>query len=114
MHELTVAASLFEWALGQARELAPRRLIAIELEQNPLSGLNSDSVDFGFRALSAESGLREVKLLFVPVDPSYLCAGCGHSLRAASAPSRCPACGGGPPRLSREDSLRVRSIEVDE
>ncbi len=114
MHELAAAASLCEWALGQARQIAPRRLVAIELEHDPLSGLNSDAVDFGFRALSAETELAEVKLVFQEVNPCYVCPDCRETFRRAGPPSACPSCRGGPPRLSREDSLRVTSIEVEE
>jgi len=114
MHELAVAASLCEWALEQARQLAPRRLVAIEVEHDALSGLNSDAVDFGFRALSAETELAQVGLVFLEVDPSYVCPDCREASQIADPPSACPSCGGGPPRLTREGSLRVRSIEVEE
>jgi hydrogenase nickel incorporation protein HypA/HybF len=113
MHELTVAASLCEWAFGRAREVEPRRLLAIELERDPLSGLNPEALEFGFRAMAAETELAETRLEWVSVDPSYACRRCGRSERAAVPPRSCRTCGEAFPRLRRDDSLRIRSIEVD-
>jgi hydrogenase nickel incorporation protein HypA/HybF len=113
MHELTVAASLCEWALGQARDVAPQRLVAIELEHDPLSGLNTDALEFGFQALSAETPLAGVRLEWASVEPTYVCRSCGRSDRAATPPRICQTCQEPFPRLRRDDSLRIRSIEVD-
>jgi len=113
MHELAVAASLCEWALGRAREVGPQRLVAIELERDPLSGLNPEAVEFGFQAMSADTELSGVRLEWVSVDPTYVCRSCGRSDRSVAPPRSCHTCGEPFPRLRREDSLRIRSIEVD-
>jgi hydrogenase nickel incorporation protein HypA/HybF len=113
MHELAVAASLCEWALGRAREVTPQRLVAIELERDPLSGLNPEAVEFGFEAMSADTELSGVRLEWVSVDPTYACRLCGHSERTAVPPSTCRICGEPFPRIRRDGSLRIRSIEVD-
>ena len=108
-----MAASLCEWALGQTRELEPRRLVAIELERDPLSGLNPEALEFGFRAMSAETDIAGIRLEWVTVDPTYVCGRCGASDRTAAPPRTCRTCGGSFPRLGRDDSLCIRSIEVD-
>ena len=113
MHELTVAASLCEWALGRARELEPERLIAIELEHDPLSGLNTEALEFGFQAMSAETPLAGVRLDWVSVDPIYACGACGTADGSTRPPLLCRSCGEPFPRLRRDDSLRIRSIEVE-
>lgn len=113
MHELTVAAALCEWALGQVRELEPRRLVAIELERDPSSGLNTEALEFGFSAMSAETQVDGVRLEWVSVDPTYVCRRCGKSESSPSPPNRCIACGEPFPRLDGDGSLRIRSIEVD-
>lgn len=113
MHELSVAAALFEWAQEQSREHAPRVMRAIELELDPLSCLNPEALRFGFSALTAETPLDGVKLDFVAIESTYECRVCGHKLACAHSPWSCPGCGAPLPRLSRESSLRVRSIEVD-
>lgn len=113
MHELTVAAALCEWALGQVRDLEPRRLVAIELERDPSSGLNTDALEFGFSAMSAETRLAGVRLEWVSVNPSYVCRRCGRSETAPSPPSACTVCGEPFPRLEGDGSLRIRGIEVN-
>jgi len=113
MHELTVAAALCEWALGQVRELEPRHLVAIELERDPSSGLNTEALEFGFSAMSAETQLAGVRLEWVSVDPNFVCRRCGRSESAPSPPRACSVCGEPFPRLERDGSLRIRSIEVD-
>lgn len=113
MHELSVASALYEWALSQSHEIEPRRLLSIELEQDSLSGLNADSVDFGFRALVAGTELEGVRLEWHELSPTYVCPKCSATARASAAPAACPHCPGAVPRLARTDSVRVRSIEVE-
>ena len=113
MHELSVAAALFDWALGEARTRAPKRLLSIELEQDPLSCLNPEALRFGFEALTADSRLSGVRLDFVSIDPTYRCGVCGEHLKTQPAPLACSRCGSPMPRLSRESSLSIRSIEVE-
>lgn len=114
MHELSVAAALYDWALGEARTRAPKCLVSIELEQDSLSCLNPDALRFGFEALTADSELSGVRLDFVPIEPTYRCGVCGESLETEPAPLACSRCGSPMPRLSRESSLAVRSIEVEQ
>ncbi len=114
MHELAVAASLYEWALEQSRARAPKRLLAIELEQDSLSCLNPDALAFSFHALSANTELERVRLDFLEVEPTYCCGACGETTRSQRPPAICPGCGGAAPRIpNQDDSLRVRSIEVE-
>lgn len=114
MHELAVAASLFEWAEAQARALAPRRVVAIELERDPLSCLNPDALVFGFQGIAAGTTLAEVRLQFTPIDPTYVCRVCGASHVNPSPPLDCSSCGAPFPRLPQGDSLQIVSIEVED
>ena len=113
MHELSVAAALFEWAEAQSRTHAPRVLRSIELELDPLSCLNPEALRFGFSALSAETPLAGVALDLVDVAPTYECRACGSRLAVHNSPFSCSTCGAPLPRLARESSLKIRSIEVD-
>jgi hydrogenase nickel incorporation protein HypA/HybF len=113
MHELSVAAALLEWAEEQSRVHSPRLVRSIELELDPMSCLNPESLRFGFTALTADTPLADVALEFVDVLPMYECRLCKARLEASDSPWTCPGCGAPLPRLSRESSLRVRSIEVD-
>jgi len=113
VHELGVASALYEWALSQSRQVEPRRLLSIELEQDSLSGLNADSVDFGFRALATGTEVEGVRLEWHEVSPTYVCPRCSETSTSSAAPQGCLHCGGAVPRLARTDSLRVLSIEVE-
>jgi hydrogenase nickel incorporation protein HypA/HybF len=113
VHELSIAAALFEWAEEQSRMHAPRAIRSIELELDPLSCLNPDALRFGFSALSAETPLSGVALELVSVRPTYECRLCGARLAAEESPLSCSGCGAPLPRLSRESSLKIRSIEVE-
>ena len=112
MHELSVAAALLEWAEEQSRTHAPRVLRSIELELDPMSCLNPDALRFGFSALTAETPLAGVALDLVEVAPTYECRMCGSRLAFRDSPFACPSCGAPLPRLARESSLKIRSIEV--
>jgi len=113
MHELSVAAALFEWAEEQSRTHAPRVLRSIELELDPLSCLNPEALRFGFSALTAETPLAGVALDLVDVAPTYECRTCGARLAHRDSPFSCASCGAPLPRLARESSLKIRSIEVE-
>jgi hydrogenase nickel incorporation protein HypA/HybF len=113
MHELSVAAALFEWAEEQSRIQAPRVLRSIELELDPLSCLNPEALRFGFSALTAETPLASVALELVEVAPTYECRLCGARLAVADSPLSCSGCGAPLPRLARESSLKIRSMEVE-
>ncbi|HXV62701.1 MAG TPA: hydrogenase maturation nickel metallochaperone HypA, partial [Vicinamibacteria bacterium] len=101
MHELTVAASLLEWAEEQARVHAPKSLKSIELELDSMSCLNPEALRFGFRALTAETPLGEVELEFVELGATYGCLFCGARARSLDSPSSCGSCGAPLPRLVR-------------
>jgi hydrogenase nickel incorporation protein HypA/HybF len=113
MHELSVAAALFEWAEQQSRIQAPRVLRSIELELDPLSCLNPEALRFGFSALTAETPLAGVALELVEVPPTYECRFCGARLAIEESPLSCSGCGAPLPRLARESSLKIRSMEVE-
>ncbi len=113
MHELSVAAALFEWAEEQSRTHAPRVLRSIELELDPLSCLNPEALRFGFGALIAETPLAGVALDLVEIAPTYECRTCGSRLALRDSPFSCASCGAPLPRLARESSLKIRSIEVE-
>ena len=113
MHELSVAAALFDWAEEQSRRHAPRLLRSIELELDSLSCLNPEALRFGFTALTAETSLSGVDLEFVEVAATYECRLCGTRCARSDSPWSCSGCGSPLPRLARESSLKVRSIEVD-
>ena len=114
MHELSVAAALFEWAEEQSRIHAPRAIRSIELELDPLSCLNPAALRFGFTALTAETPLAGVELELVSIPSTYECRFCGARLGSLDSPSSCSRCGAPLPRLARDSSLKIRSIEVDE
>jgi hydrogenase nickel incorporation protein HypA/HybF len=113
MHELSVAAALYQWAEEQSRIHAPRVLRSIELEMDPLSCVNIDALRFGFSALTAETPLAGVALEIAEVLPVYECRLCGTELQDRDCPLSCAGCGAPLPRLSRESSLKIRSIEVE-
>ena len=113
MHELSVAAALFEWAEDQSRIHAPRVIRSIELELDPLSCLNPEALRFGFSALAAETPLAGVALELVSVPPTYECRLCGARFAVQDSPSSCSGCGAPLPRLARESSLKIRSMEVE-
>jgi len=113
VHELSVAAALLEWAEEQSRTHAPRVLRSIELELDPMSCLNPDALRFGFTALTAETPLAGVALDLVSIPPTWECRLCGARLAVPDSPSSCSGCGAPLPRLARESSLKIRSIEVD-
>jgi len=113
MHELSVAAALLEWAEEQSRIHAPRVLRSIELELDPMSCLNPEALRFGFTALTAETPLAGVALDLVSIPPTWECRLCGARLAVPDSPSSCSGCGAPLPRLARESSLKIRSIEVD-
>lgn len=113
MHELSVAASLLSWAREQARAHEPRAMRSIELEMDPLSCLNPEALRFGFDALTSGTPLEGVRLDFVTVEPRYACRACGVEMGSETAPASCSACGAPFPRLARDSSLRVVSVEVE-
>lgn len=113
MHEISVAAALFEWAEEQSRIHAPRVLRSIELEVDPLSCLNPEALRFGFSALTAETSLAGVALELVSVAPTYECRLCGERLAVEESPLSCSGCGAPLPRLAKESSLKIRSMEVE-
>jgi hydrogenase nickel incorporation protein HypA/HybF len=113
VHELSVAAALFDWAEEQSRIHAPRAIRSIELELDPLSCLNPDALRFGFSALAAETPLAGVALELVEVCPTYECRFCGARLAVEGSPLSCSGCGAPLPRLARESSLKIRSMEVE-
>jgi hydrogenase nickel incorporation protein HypA/HybF len=114
MHELSVAADLLELMLRTARENGAATVVSARLRVGAGSCLNTDSLLFGFEALSAETPAAGCRIEIEHVPAPAVCLQCAWSgeLPDVSALS-CPTCQAYPVRITGGRELTVETITVE-
>jgi hydrogenase nickel insertion protein HypA len=93
MHELSLVQALFSQLTSLATKHNKTRVLAVTVDIGPLAGVVTDSFQFAFDALAAESDLTKgAKLTILNPQTSYLCVRCGYRQSTPLRPDHCPEC----------------------
>jgi len=113
MHEMSLALSIVELVVTEAKAAGARQVDRIELEVGTLSGVLVDSLRFCFEAAARETMAAGAELAVQEIAASGRCPACGEESPMAGLITDCPGCGQYL-LLEKGRELRVVSITVDE
>jgi hydrogenase nickel incorporation protein HypA/HybF len=114
MHELSLAADIFETVREYVPLCRAKSARAIRVRIGDLAGVVADSLDFCFGALVAETPYRQCYLDIERVPARGECAECARVYTLEWPGVSCPACGSLAIARRGGSDLQVVDIELDD
>ncbi len=113
MHELSIALSIVDGALEEARRLGAARVETVHLRLGRLSGVDKEALLFSYGIACQETALASSRLVIEDVDVVIFCPSCAAERPTQSFPIlTCGECGAVAERLVRGEELEITQMEV--
>ena len=114
MHELSIAASILQYAGVEAERRPGARFSRIGVRIGKLSGIDPGALAFGFEALVKDTPWEPLQLDIEFCHRRQRCSTCGHEFTAAEFETACPRCGEGLKLCIGGEELDIAFIEVED
>ncbi len=114
MHEVGIAASVLDAVRAELGKRPGARAAAVGLRIGELSGVDTESLRFGFEALVKNSDLDPLRLEVESVARLQECLDCQRSFAADRYTLQCPDCGSLRGKCLAGDELDIAWIELEE
>lgn len=112
MHELSIALSIVDMALGEA-EHRNVKIEAVHLDLGPLSGVVAEALRFSFEMASAGTSLEGSRLMIKEVPIEVYCPACQAPQTLTSVQRFCcPVCGAPTEQVIHGRELVITALEV--
>jgi hydrogenase nickel incorporation protein HypA/HybF len=114
MHELSIALSILDVAVEEAKRQGGGRVAAIHLRLGPLSGVVKEALVSAYDLARGDSSLRTAELVIEEVPLVAYCRACSAE-RTLVSPQElcCPTCGRPTPEVVRGRELDVTALEIE-
>lgn len=113
MHELSVCQALLAQVTTIARNHGSSRVLRIEIEVGPLSGIDASQLTSAFQVMRRGSCAAGAALNVQSTPIIITCNACGTNSPAAANRLSCPACSQPLTALLSGDELRLMRIEME-
>lgn len=116
MHELSIAMSIADLALDEARKANALKIKEIEIEVGEWAGVDCDSLMFSLDAiLKSEPSLKETVVNLHKLQPIMHCDGCGQNFKPdVQYIMQCPNCDSEQITLLQGRELSLKSLLIDD
>jgi hydrogenase nickel incorporation protein HypA/HybF len=114
MHEIGIAASVLDAVRSEVALRDRARAITVGLRIGELSGVDPESLRFGFDALVKDSDLEPLRLEVEYVARTQQCLDCELVFAADRYTLECPACASLRGHCVTGDELDIAYIELEE
>lgn len=118
MHELSIVQALIEQVVQEVQASGHSgRVQRIELSIGRLSGVNPDSIRFGFEILSPSTSIEGAELAIEEPLARCVCSACGRETELrelADLSAECPHCGSGRITVHGGRDLMLKAVELEE
>ena len=114
MHELSIASSILETVRAELSSKPGVRPTVIALRIGALSGVDAESLRFGFDALVRDSDYDPLRLDIELVPRRHKCVDCGCEYDVADADSLCTNCQSPVAICIAGEELDIAYVEVEE
>jgi len=114
MHELGIAAEIWEQASGVMRENGAARCKKIAVRVGELAGVDVESLRFGLEALAKEGPFEATAIEIEWIERRQRCPRCEEDFAAPGYKTECPKCGELATTNVAGDELQIAYLEVDE
>lgn len=93
MHEVSIAASLFEMIQENAAAYQLKQITKVELKIGEMTCLEESSLRFAFEALTKDTVAQEAELIIERVKATARCSRCQDLFEISFYDKLCPKCG---------------------
>lgn len=114
MHELSIATSILETVQTEARRRPNSHITKVGVRVGELSGVDVDSLQFGFDAIVKGTDFEPLTLAVESVPRVQRCPKCEHEFRMDDYDPQCPRCGEFATQCISGEELDIAYMEVDE
>ena len=114
MHELGIANSVLEAVAAETARRPGAVPLKVAVRVGELSGIDADSLAFGFEALIAGTEWRGVRLEIEKQPREHRCRQCGAVFRVTDYDFTCPACSSLETECIGGDELELLYLEMEE
>ena len=114
MHELSIATAIVESVEKESAMRGDARMLTVGLRIGELSGVDEDSLLFGWEALTRGTKFEGLKLKIKWIPWVHRCEQCKHEFQIVSYETQCPTCGDVRTKLLRGNELDLTYIEIEE
>lgn len=114
MHEVSVAASIFDIVQRHVPASEARRVRAVRVRVGEISGVVCDSLDFCFGAMVAGTPFVSAFLAIERVPARGRCGDCGRVIEVLNLPFTCQACASMAVTIISGDELQIVDVELDD
>ena len=114
MHELSIAISIVDLVLDQAKQASARTVSEVELDIGVLSGIEFEALEFALVVATRDTLLEPTLFRINRVEALAECPDCGYLYTPEGMFSHCPECKRAGIRLIRGTELQVKSLLVEQ
>ena len=113
MHELSIALSMIDEVLEQAKKHGGVQVTAVHVRVGAFSGVHKDALEFSYAAASEDSPLRGSRLVIEEVPIVVYCWQC-HAERTLQSFQQlhCPKCNTPVHDIRQGQELEITALEV--
>ncbi len=112
MHEMSLAQSIFDIAVEEARKHAAKQVKRIMVDVGALSCVDPHALTFGFEAVKSKTALEAATLEIRTVPAEAYCFGCDSTVELAHLGAACPKCHSRKIVTTQGDDLKVSEMEI--
>jgi hydrogenase nickel incorporation protein HypA/HybF len=113
MHELSIALSIVDLSIKQARASSATSVLEVELDIGTLSGIEFASLEFGLQAAVKNTMLENTKFRINRIKALAECTQCNHLFIPDGPFRRCPLCNDAGTSLIRGKELQIKSLLIE-
>lgn len=114
MHELTLAVSIVDLALAEAKKNNAESITGIDLEVGELSGVDREALEFALKFATEDTPAQSAQIRIVQTRGEGWCASCQTKFIMKEIWTPCPDCDSPATEIIHGKELRVISVEIDD
>jgi hydrogenase nickel incorporation protein HypA/HybF len=114
MHELSIAISIVDTVIKQAKAASATRVSEVHLDIGVCSGIEFESLEFSLGMATKDTLLEKTAFLINRVEPVAECPACNHLYSPERVFSHCPECNQPGIRMIKGTELQIKSLLVEQ
>ena len=114
MHEFSIAQSICDIALNEAKQHGARRVLQVKCRVGVFRQIVPDVLQTAFELCAENSEMQGAKLIVETEPVQVSCAACKATTEVPDFPTGCPACGSDDITFTGGQDLSLVSIEIEQ
>src|SRR5210317_1554188 len=113
MHELSIATSIVEICVEEAKKADAGKVTAVEVEVGTMSGVIPDALEFSWDVAVKDTIIGHAQLRITKVSATARCVHCDEEFDLEDAFSPCPACNKFGNDILTGKELKIKAITIE-